>query len=122
MLLASFNAVLQTFRLFSRFLPKLVLYAQTSLPLIISQVAGTYVISSALLLRSNLPEEVSSVISEALGAPLEGKFVEGWFESWFLVAVGLTATGILIGRKVGSGSDDGTDEFDDGGEMGDKRS
>jgi hypothetical protein len=122
MLLASFNAVLQTFRLFARVAPGLLQHAQTSLPLIISQIAGTYVISSALLLRSNLPEEVSSVITEALGAPLEGRFVEGWFESWFLVAVGLTATGILIGRKVGN-ADEGWD--DDGGddiEMGSKRS
>jgi hypothetical protein len=106
MLLASFNAVLQTFRLFARFAPSLLQHAQTSLPLIISQIAGTYVISSALLLRSNLPAEVSSVISEALGAPLEGRFVEGWFESWFLVAVGLTATGILVGRKAGSNAND----------------
>lgn len=119
MLLASFNAVLQTFRLFSRFAPGLVQYAQTSLPLVISQIAGTYVISSALLLRSNLPAEVSNVITEALGAPLEGRFVEGWFESWFLVAVGLTATGILVGRKVGGGDDDWDD--DGGVEMG-KRS
>lgn len=116
MLLASFNAVLQTFRLFARFAPGLVQYAQTSLPLVISQIAGTYVISSALLLRSNLPAEVSSVITEALGAPLEGRFVEGWFESWFLVAVGLTATGILVGRKVGGGDDDWDD--DGGIEMG----
>ncbi|KAM0714409.1 hypothetical protein Q7P37_010196 [Cladosporium fusiforme] len=119
MLLASFNAVLQTFRLFARFAPNLLQHAQTSLPLIISQIAGTYVISSALLLRSNLPAEVSSVISEALGAPLEAKFVEGWFESWFLVAVGLTATGILIGRKVGSADEDWDDL--EGVEMG-KRS
>ncbi|KAH9845406.1 Abscisic acid G-protein coupled receptor [Teratosphaeria destructans] len=105
MLLASFNAVLQTFRLFSRFAPSLLRQAHTSLPLVISQIAGTYVISSALLLRSNLPAEVGGVISEALGAPLEGRFVEGWFESWFLVAVGLTATGILVGRKVGGGED-----------------
>jgi len=119
MLLASFNAVLQTFRLFARFAPGLLQHAQTSLPLIISQIAGSYVISSALLLRSNLPEEVGGVISDALGAPLEGRFVEGWFESWFLVAVGLTATGILIGRKVGSGEE--WDE-DDGWERGSKRS
>lgn len=121
MLLASFNAVLQTFRLFARVAPSLVQHAQTSLPLIISQVAGTYVISSALLLRSNLPAEVSSVITEALGAPLEGRFVESWFESWFLVAVGLTATGILIGRKVGN-ADDGWDDEGEGNEMGSKRS
>jgi hypothetical protein len=113
MLLASFNAVLQTFRVFARFAPGLLQHAQTSLPLIISQIAGTYVISSALLLRSNLPAEVSGVITEALGAPLEGGFVMSWFEGWFLVAVGLTATGILVGRKVSGGEDD----WDDDGSM-----
>lgn len=118
-LLASFNAVLQTFRLFARFAPGWLQHAQTSLPLIISQIASAYVVSSALLLRSNLPQEVGGVISEALGAPLESAFVESWFESCFLVAVGLTATGILIGRRVGSG-DDWDD--DDGIEMGSKRS
>jgi hypothetical protein len=127
MLLASFNAVLQTFRLFARFAPGLLQHAQTSLPLIISQIAGTYVISSALLLRSNLPAEVSSVVSEALGAPLEGRFVEGWFESWFLVSVGLTATGVLVGRKVGGLGEEGWDDDDvsggvEMGNVGDKRS
>lgn len=117
-LLASFSAVLQTFRLFSRFAPAMLQRAHTSLPLLISQVAGTYVISSALLLRSNLPAEVGGVITEALGAPLEGSFVEAWFESWFLVAVGLTATGILVGRKVGGGSDDDDWDDHDGMEMG----
>jgi len=111
MLLLSFNAVLQSFRLFSRFAPGMVQHAQTSLPLIVSQIAGTYVISSALLLRSNLPEEVSSVITEALGSGLDARFVETWFESWFLVAVGLTATGILVSRKVGSSD---ADEWEDG--------
>lgn len=114
MLLASFNAVLQTFRLFARFFPSVVQHTQTSLPLIISQIAGAYVISSALLLRSNLPDEVSSVITEALGAPLEGRFVEGWFESWFLVAVGLTSTGILVSRKMSSGE---WEDWDDAGDM-----
>ncbi|KAK0251333.1 hypothetical protein B0A54_13188 [Friedmanniomyces endolithicus] len=121
MLLASFNAVLQTFRLFARFAPSLLQHTDaTSLPLIISQVAGTYVISSALLLRSNLPEEMGGVISDALGAPLEARFVDGWFESWFLVAVGLTATGILVGRKVGGGGDewDGLEDEGPGFEMG----
>lgn len=114
MLLLSFSAVLQTFRLFSRFAPRAVQHAQTSLPLIISQIAGTYVISSALLLRSNLPPEMSSVITDALGSPLDSRFVEGWFESWFLVAVGLTATGILVSRKVGSGD---WDDWDDAGDL-----
>ena len=105
MLLLSFNAVLQTFRLFTRFFPTVAARAQSALPLVISQVVGAYVISSALLLRSNLPSEVSSVISEALGAPLEGRFVEAWFESWFLIAVLTTSVGILISRKMGSSAD-----------------
>ena len=110
MLLASFNAVLQTFRLFARFAPSLLQHAQTSTPLIISQIACAYVVSSALLLRSNLPAEVSSVVSEALGKmPLETRFVEMWFETCFLVAVVFTATGILLGRKIG-GNDDWEDE------------
>ncbi|KAF2487888.1 Abscisic acid G-protein coupled receptor-domain-containing protein [Neohortaea acidophila] len=120
MLLASFSAVLQTFHLFSRFFPRLVQHTQTSLPLIISQVAGTYVVSSTLLLRSNLPEELSSVVNDALGAPLESRFVDSWFESWFLAAVGVTATGIVIGRKVGG--DDGIWDDDDGMDMGSKMS
>jgi hypothetical protein len=112
MLLLSFNAVLQTFRLFTRFFPTLAAHAQSALPLVVSQIAGAYVISSALLLRSNLPTEVSSVISEALGAPLEGRFVEAWFESWFLVAVVVTSVGIVISRKVGSSAD--WDEWEEG--------
>lgn len=105
-LLASFSAVLQTFRLFARFAPGLVQHTQTSLPLIISQVAGTYVIASAILLGSNLPSDMSSIVRDALGAPLEGKFVERWFESWFLVAVGVTVMGIAVSRRF---DDDGSD-------------
>ncbi|KAI5198479.1 hypothetical protein E4T39_06765 [Aureobasidium subglaciale] len=105
MLLLSFNAVLQTFRLFTRFFPGLATRVQSAIPLVLSQVAGAYVISSALLLRSNLPSEVSSVISEALGAPLEGRFVEAWFESWFLIAVVMTSIGVFVSRKIGSSAD-----------------
>jgi hypothetical protein len=118
MLLASFSAVLQTFRLFARFAPGLVEHAQTSLPLIISQVAGTYVIASAILLGSNLPEDISSVVTDALGTPLEALFVETWFEGWFLVAVGLTAVGIWLGRKFGSGAGMDDDSWDDDGKSG----
>ncbi|KAK5000142.1 hypothetical protein LTR28_013165 [Elasticomyces elasticus] len=113
LLLASFNSVLQTFRLFARFFPSLLQHMRSSLPLIVSQIAATYVISSALLLRSNLPGEVGGVITEALGAPLEARFVERWFDGWFLVAVAATAVGIWGSRKMG-GVDE-WDEWDDGG-------
>lgn len=106
MLLLSCNAALQTFRLFSRFAPAVMLHARDSFPLLIAQVAGTYVISSALLLRSNLPSEVGGVIADAFGLPLDSRFIESWFESWFLVAVALTAVGILVSNRVSERDED----------------
>jgi hypothetical protein len=113
MLLLSFNSVLQTFYLFARVVPGLLQHTKTNFALIISQIAATYVISSALLLRSNLPPEMKSKISDALGAPLEPSFTEKWFESWFLVASAATVAGLWIGRRL-KGSD-----WDDDGEGGD---
>jgi hypothetical protein len=112
-LLASFNSVLQTFHFFSRFTPGLLSYMQANLALIVGQISATYVISSALLLRSNLPKEVGSVISEALGAPLELGFVDRWFEGWFLSAAAITCMGIFVGKKF-SGGGEWDDEFEDG--------
>jgi hypothetical protein len=113
MLLLSFNSVLQTFFLFARVVPGLLHHTKTNFALIISQIAATYVISSALLLRSNLPPEMKSKIGDALGAPLEPSFTERWFEGWFLVASAATAAGLWIGRRL-KGS-----EWDDDGESGD---
>ncbi len=121
MLLLSFNSVLQTLHIFSRFTPGLVRQAQANLPLIVAQISATYVISSALLLRSNLPKEVASGIGHALGKGVEGRFVEVWFETWFLLGGIGTAIGIYLGRKLGNG--DGLDWDDFGGdiELGTKR-
>jgi len=119
MLLASFNAVLQTVLLFSRFTPaRLLQSAQQNLALLVSQICATYVVSSALLLRSNLPREMGGVIEEALGAPLDVKFVEVWFESWFLGTCVVTAVGIWVSRNVvGTGELDDDYFDDDGGDM-----
>ncbi|KAF2444879.1 hypothetical protein P171DRAFT_412779 [Karstenula rhodostoma CBS 690.94] len=114
MLLASFNSVVQTFFLFARVLPGVLHHAQANFALLISQIAATYVISSALLLRSNLPVEMKSAISEALGAPLEPAFTERWFEGWFLLASAATAVGLWAGKRwKGQGWDD-EDEFGEG--------
>lgn len=123
-LLASFNSVLQTFHMITKLSPSLLYQAQANLALIIAQISATYVISSALLLRSNLPTEMKSVVSEALGSPLEPGFVERWFEGWFLVASGATAVGIWVGKKLtaGNGDWDDYDEYDGDIEMGQKRS
>jgi Abscisic acid G-protein coupled receptor/The Golgi pH Regulator (GPHR) Family N-terminal len=122
LLLAAFNSAIQTFLLLARAFPGIAASAanfkdSTTLALLISQVLAAYVISSALMLRSNLPKDVGSVISDALGAPLEPWRVEAWFDAWFLGAAGLTALGIWAGKKIRE-----ADEDDDlGVEMG-KRS
>jgi hypothetical protein len=114
MLLASFNSVVQTFFLFARVLPGVLHHAQANFALLISQIAATYVISSALLLRSNLPLEMKSAISDALGAPLEPAFTERWFEGWFLLASAATAIGLWAGKRLkGQGWDD-EDELGEG--------
>jgi hypothetical protein len=119
-LLASCNSVLQTFHMITKLSPSLLYQAQANLALIVAQISATYVISSALLLRSNLPSEMKSVVSDALGSPLEPGFVDSWFEGWFLVASGVTAVGIWAGRKLTAGSVDEYDDYDI--EMGQKRS
>ncbi|CAG8962116.1 hypothetical protein HYFRA_00005159 [Hymenoscyphus fraxineus] len=122
-LLASFNSVLQTFHMITKLSPSLLYHAQTNLALIIAQISATYVISSALLLRSNLPSEMKSVISEALGSPLEPGFVERWFDGWFMVASLATAVGIWVGRQMGGWGEGEEWELYDGDlEVGEKRS
>ncbi|KAF2791924.1 hypothetical protein K505DRAFT_279769 [Melanomma pulvis-pyrius CBS 109.77] len=119
MLLASFNSVLQTFFLFARVLPGILHHARANFALMISQIAATYVISSALLLRSNLPSEMKSAISDALGAPLEPAFTERWFEGWFLTASALTVLGLWVGKRLkGQGWDDDDDLGEGDVEMG----
>jgi hypothetical protein len=114
MLLLSFNSVLQTFYLFARAIPGILHHARANFALLISQIAATYVISSALLLRSNLPPEMKGAISDALGAPLEPSFTERWFEGWFLIATVMTAIGLWAGKKLKGGEWDDEDDGADG--------
>jgi hypothetical protein len=129
MLLLSANSVVQTLHLFSRWAPAVLhRHAKSSLALAAGQVSATYVISSALLLRSHLPGSVSSAVGGALarGAPLMSPaFADGWFEGWFLVGGCVTGLGIWVGRSVaGGGLGGGLDGDDEYGmeEMGTKRS
>lgn len=122
-LLLSAGSVVQTARLFSRWCPPLIhRHARASLALAAGQVAATYVISSALMLRSHLPGQVSSVVGGALAGSvplMSPAFADQWFEGWFLVGGALTAVGVWIGRSVAGGWDD--DEYGME-EMGTKRS
>ncbi|KAM0190477.1 hypothetical protein ACHAPC_002643 [Botrytis cinerea] len=121
-LFASFNSVLQTFHMLTKISPSLLYQAQANLALIVAQISAMYVISNALLLRSNLPSEMKSVVSDALGSPLEPGFVETWFEGWFLVASIGTVVGIFVGRKIIGSSSDWDDEYEGDMELGQKQS
>ncbi|GKT46832.1 golgi pH regulator [Colletotrichum spaethianum] len=116
-LAASANSVLQTFHLFSKWMPGLLYQAQANLALLIGQIAAVYVISAALLLRSNLPREMGSAVGDALEGALEPRFVDLWFEGWFLMSCTVTGLGVWISRKIGR---DDWDEFGSE-EMGAKR-
>ena len=107
-LVASANSVVQTFHLFAKWTPGLLHHAQANLALAIGQVAATYVISSSLLLRSHLPVEASSAVGGILRGALSPAFVDGWFESWFLLGSLATGLGIALGRQLS-----GDDEWDD---------
>jgi hypothetical protein len=111
----SANSVLQTFHIFARWAPGLLRQAQANLALIIGQIAATYVIAAALLMRSNLPHEVGRSVSDALESALEPAFVDRWFEGWFLLASALTIVGIWVGRQIGGS---GMGEWDDWEELG----
>ncbi|KAK1979713.1 Abscisic acid G-protein coupled receptor-domain-containing protein [Colletotrichum cereale] len=116
-LAASANSVLQTFHLFSKWMPGLLYQAQANLALLIGQIAAVYVISAALLLRSNLPREMGSAVGDALEGALEPRFVDWWFEGWFLMSCTVTGLGVWISRRIGR------EDWDEYGseEMGAKR-
>ncbi|KAK5664332.1 hypothetical protein OQA88_553 [Cercophora sp. LCS_1] len=123
-LAASANSVIQTFHIFAKWMPGLLRHTQANLALLVGQIAATYVISAALLLRSNLPKEVGRSVGDALESALEPGFVDRWFEGWFLVASIATAAGIWVGRKLGGPGDGYWDDWEEfgGEEMGQKRS
>ncbi|KAK1768565.1 Abscisic acid G-protein coupled receptor-domain-containing protein [Phialemonium atrogriseum] len=121
-LAASANSAIQTAHLFAKWAPGLLRQARANLALAVGQVAATYTISAALLLRNSLPREVGRSVGDALESALEPAFVDRWFEGWFLAASAATAAGIWVGGKIGASGD--WDEWEDygGEEMGQKRS
>lgn len=125
-LIASANAVVQTFHIFAKWAPGLLHQAQANLALLIGQTSATYVISAGLLLRSNLPKDMGSAVGHALESALEPAFVDRWFEAWFLLSSLATAIGIWVGRRLHGHSGIGGewDEWDEfaGEEMAQKRS
>lgn len=71
--------------------------------LVFSQFLGIYIISTSLLLRSNLPQEMSSAITSALGAPLDVDFVESLFDTIFALVAMVSLIGIWFAERSSSG-------------------
>ena len=93
---------MQTLHLFARFAPAMLQATRSNFALIIAQISGMYVISSALMLRGMMPKEFGSVINDALGVGiLEPVWASKWFDGFFIASVLLTAQGIWVGRKIG---------------------
>ena len=111
MLLASLSSVLQTFHFLARFAPALLRAARRNLALVVAQTCATYVISVALLLRGIMPVQVVGERLHGLGGG-DMRWVDGWFEAWFLAGVVVTVGGVWIGAKI-RGIEEWDDEDDD---------
>lgn len=121
----SFSNVLTTFNQFSKYLPA----AKTSNSiknwlkhLMISELLGIYVISTAILIRTNLPTTLSQQISKILSlsgtinstphtALLEIAFIDKWFDKVFAFTAIITLLLILVKKKIDSESDEYDEEL-----------
>lgn len=95
--MCSISSVLSTFNMISKALPQAL--ERANVALLVAEVLGTYAVSTSILLRSNLPKDMSSAVSSALGAPLDTLFVDRWFDTLFLCAAFVSAAGLYIGRR-----------------------
>ena len=64
-----------------------------------SFLAGTYFVSTALMVRSNLEEKYVGGIASALGESLVRGMFEEWFDAVYFVVAGVTAVGLMVARR-----------------------
>lgn len=106
----TFTSVLNTFRSFARFLPSFTKVTDKSKNhlkhLVIAELLGVYVISTALLIRTNLPQSLSDQITRILSlsgsavsaetgiTAREIRFIDNWFDKVY--GISSLATIILL--------------------------
>ncbi|KAF5102736.1 hypothetical protein D0Z00_000228 [Geotrichum galactomycetum] len=78
--------------------------------LIVAQVCSIYILSTSLLLRSNLPKEMGTAITAGLGAPLDTVFVESLFDTCFALVAIVSLVGLWIARRY---RDDDKEYYDE---------
>lgn len=101
--IGSISSALTTYNSLSKAFPVLKSKAASSHlglgALIVSQVSSIYILSTSLLLRSNLPKEMSSAITSALGAPLDVVFVESLFDTCFALVAVISLIGLYVANR-----------------------
>lgn len=124
----SFQNVLITFKSLGRFLPTTTTTVSSSVKswlknLVVSEFLAIYVIATALLIRTNLPEETAKLmlrilsLSTSLSSSVDGmqtevEFIDKWFDKVFGVTCVITIIVILLKSFIESDNvyDDGYDE------------
>jgi hypothetical protein len=91
----SINAVMSTIQRLSKQAP---LEAGTT-TLAISWMGGTYFVSTAVMLRSGLPEKYIGGIGNALGSSLKRGTFDGWFDLVYFGVAVVTGVGLLVARS-----------------------
>ena len=67
--------------------------------LLMCWLSGTYFISTAVMLRSSLPEKYVGGIGNALGTSLRKGLFEEWFDVVFFVVAVVTGAGLVVARS-----------------------
>jgi hypothetical protein len=101
--MASISSVMSTFNTLAKAFPLLHTKRHNSsfsaTGLLIAQLLGIYVISTSLLLRSNLPKNMSSAITSALGAPLDVAFVQSLSDNTIFITATVSVAGLWLAEK-----------------------
>ena len=124
--ICSFSNVLKTFQSFTKFFPSITKISPITKDwlknLVITEVLGIYVISTAILIRTNLPTNLSNQISKILSltgssasnalltSAKEVKFIDDWFDKIFGIACASTLIVFAIKLFI---DDDGDDTYDE---------
>lgn len=100
--IASISSVVTTYNAMCKAMPWLQRRSNSFglTPLLVSQLVGTYVVSTSLVLRSNLPKDMSMAISSAMGTPLDVEFVELWSDSIFSFVALISVFGLWLVRRL----------------------
>mmetsp|Transcript_5947 Transcript_5947/g.7253 ORF Transcript_5947/g.7253 Transcript_5947/m.7253 type:complete len:189 (+) Transcript_5947:1372-1938(+) len=124
--ICSFSNVLKTFQSFTKFFPSITKISATTKDwlknLVITELLGIYVISTAILIRTNLPTNLSNQISKILSltgtsssnalltSAKEVQFIDDWFDKIFGIACASTLIVFAIKLFI---DDDGDDIYDE---------